>query len=368
MNAERINPQSAISNRTMKLLKTFTLPSIALGLALFALYHLIYAEERLPALPPPSTPPSTSLANTIAAVGVAEPTTENISVGAAQSGVVLEVMYTSEHVGHRVQKGEPLFRVDDRSWQAQRKVNLANLKASQAELSKLELRPRPEDLPPLEAAVQVAQAKVSDSDDRFQRVQQLTGDAIARDERQQRRFAFEIAKHELEQAKTELDREKAGAWKPDIEIAEAAVEVAKANLSLTDTEIERCTVRSPIEGELLKVNIRVGEYVTNTAAAELMVLGDIERMNLRVDIDEEDIPRFRAGLTAWAVPRGKADRKMKLRFVRVEPLVVPKKMLSGAGDERVDTRVIQAIYQFESKEDSVYVGQLLDVFIDLKSP
>jgi len=53
-----------------------------------------------------------------------------------------------------------------------------------------------------------------------------------------------------------------------------------------------------------------------------------------------------------------------MRFVRVEPLVVPKKTLTGENTERVDTRVLQVLYAIERSDHPVYVGQQLDVFID----
>jgi hypothetical protein len=53
-----------------------------------------------------------------------------------------------------------------------------------------------------------------------------------------------------------------------------------------------------------------------------------------------------------------------MTFVRVEPYVVPKKSLTGDNTERVDTRVLQVIYALDSKEQTFYVGQQMDVFID----
>jgi HlyD family secretion protein len=44
--------------------------------------------------------------------------------------------------------------------------------------------------------------------------------------------------------------------------------------------------------------------------------------------------------------------------------VVPKRSLTGDSLERVDTRVLQIIYEFSRPEFPVYVGQQVDVFID----
>ncbi len=61
--------------------------------------------------------------------------------------------------------------------------------------------------------------------------------------------------------------------------------------------------------------------------------------------------------------RGDPRQKFELRFVRVEPYVVPKKSLTGDNSERVDTRVLQVIYAVEGSGLPLYVGQQVDVYI-----
>jgi hypothetical protein len=45
--------------------------------------------------------------------------------------------------------------------------------------------------------------------------------------------------------------------------------------------------------------------------------------------------------------------------------VVPKVNLTGQSTERVDTRVLQPIYKFDQEGIPVYLGQQLDVFIEV---
>ena len=54
-----------------------------------------------------------------------------------------------------------------------------------------------------------------------------------------------------------------------------------------------------------------------------------------------------------------------LKFVRVEPYAVPKKSLTGDNTERVDTRVLEVIYSLDVKDRSIYVGQQMDVFVNV---
>jgi HlyD family secretion protein len=50
--------------------------------------------------------------------------------------------------------------------------------------------------------------------------------------------------------------------------------------------------------------------------------------------------------------------------VRIEPFVIPKRSLTGDSAERVDTRVLQIIFELDRPEVPLYVGQQVDVFIE----
>src|SRR5438045_473460 len=72
-------------------------------------------------LSPPVEPPRSPYKSTVAAAGLVEARSENIAVGAALPGVVLEVYVPSSEVGRFVKQGTPLFRVDERHLRAQLK-------------------------------------------------------------------------------------------------------------------------------------------------------------------------------------------------------------------------------------------------------
>lgn len=120
-----------------------------------------------------------------------------------------------------------------------------------------------------------------------------------------------------------------------------------------------------VDGEVLQVNVRPGEFVGAPANQALVVLGSTKQLNVRVDIDEYDIPRFVATAPARATLKGHADPFFSLRFVRIEPYVIPKKSLTGDNTERVDTRVLQVIYAIDAQGQQFFVGQQVDVFIDV---
>jgi HlyD family secretion protein len=91
-------------------------------------------------------------------------------------------------------------------------------------------------------------------------------------------------------------------------------------------------------------------------------MGTVDPLHVRVQIDEEDAARISAGAPAEATLRGDAATRIPLTFVRFEPQAIPKTNLNGGG-ERIDTRVVEAIYAFNRGELSAFVGQQMDVFV-----
>src|SRR5262245_18864957 len=99
-------------------------------------YHVNRESQSAPATAPPEYPARSPYANSIAASGVVEARTENIAIGAALPGLVLEVYVPSDRAGTPVKAGQPLFRVDDRHLRAQLRVAQAQVASAEARLSK----------------------------------------------------------------------------------------------------------------------------------------------------------------------------------------------------------------------------------------
>jgi HlyD family secretion protein len=94
-----------------------------------------------------------------------------------------------------------------------------------------------------------------------------------------------------------------------------------------------------------------------------MILGETDKLQIRADVDEQNAPLVAAHQPAVAFLKGDTKNPFPLRFVRIEPYVVPKRSLTGDSAERVDTRVLQIIFELDRPTTPVYVGQQMDVFI-----
>jgi multidrug efflux pump subunit AcrA (membrane-fusion protein) len=327
-----------------------------------AIYTVRASTQAATAAPPVTQPAISPFDGTIAGAGIVEASTENIAIGTVVPGVVMDVFVK---VGDKVKAGDSLFKIDDRADAAELGVRQAAVDSANHRLCKLQNEPRAEDIPPLEAKVREAEATLSNKQREQARLARIDGEAISLDERDRARWAVDAAAAQLEAARADLVRVKAGAWAPDIAIARAELASAESQLQAKKVDIDRLTVRARVDGEVLQVKVRVGEYApAGVLATPLMMLGNLDTLHVRVDIDENDAWRLQPDARAVAFVRGNRDLKTELGFVRVEPYVIPKRSLTGESTERVDTRVLQVVYAFERSKLPVYVGQQMDVTIE----
>jgi multidrug resistance efflux pump len=300
---------------------------------------------------------------TITARGTIEAPTANTVIGSAVAGVVEEVSVTAEQIGQTLPAGTPLFRVEERGLRAQLKLHEATLAAAEAQLAKLEAEPRREDLAPYETRIRTAQANLAMLDDQCQRSQRLRSrQALSEEEYSQRRLAREVCREQLAQAKADLEHLKAGASEADEALARATVEQARAQVEQTRSELDRCLVRAPEAGMLSQINVRVGEYVGTPPNQPLIMLSHPGRLQVRVEIDERDLPRFRPEQSARASLRGQSGTSYPLQLVRVEPGVITPPL----AESESEGRVLPVIYTLNAPNQPVYVGQQVEVRIAVR--
>ena len=344
-------------------MKRSKLPIIALIVVILSIISVVRSHPRREPTTPPSPPPTAANAQSVAAVGLIEPESENVAISCAVPGLVTGVYAKA---GDRVQAGQKLFSLDDRDLEADRQVKRAALEAVRARLTKLEEQPRAEDVPPSEARVSEARANLADAEVQMRLIESVTDRRAVREEDvQRRRLAYKAAQARLAEAESQLALLKAGAWAPDIAVAKSEVSQAEAQLKAVETNIDRLTTRAPMDGIILQNKVRLGQYAQCGPLTEpLMDLGGGKHIHVRADVDENDAWRVRPHTQATAFVRGDAAHQYPLEFVRFEPYVIPKKSLTGDTTERVDTRVLQVIYRVKDANAPLYVGQQMDVYIE----
>lgn len=294
--------------------RKYIIPLIALAGIAFAVYTVVWGDKPPPSAPPVSEAPQSPYPAFVAGSGIVEASSENISIGTHVAGIVARIYVK---IGSDVKAGDPLFTLDERATRA--------------------------DIATHQAAVQVTESQLAEAKYGLTLIEPLVAQGMApTDDLKKQRFATKTVEAQLTQARAELNAR--------------------------EVELDRLTVRAPVDGQILQLKVHPGEFapVAATAAGQppLILLGGVARLNVRVDVDENDAWRVRAGASATGFLRGNKNITTPLNFVRFEPYVVPKKSLTGDSTERVDTRVLQVILGFTRGDLPIFVGQQMDVFID----
>lgn len=313
-------------NVLTKLLRYGSILAALLGVVAIINVSRTQAEmEMAPPGDPPVMPPQKPFAHAVAATGILEALSENVAIGVPSAGLVTEVLVK---VNDPVSVGQPLMKLDDRDLRAEQ----LSVKAQQAVAR---------------AQVDVSRAQLAKAEAQLERISAVANErAVSREELENRRQDVAVARAQL------------GA-------AQAQVEATASALERLELLIGRLTVTAPRAGNIIQLNVRAGEYASTSPKTPAMILGDIDRLQVRADIDEQNATRIRAGQKAYASLKGDPSVSFPLEFVRIEPYVIPKVSLTGSSTERVDTRVLQVIYSLQRPANPpLYVGQQVDVFIE----
>ena len=293
------------------MIRKYLLPLLAIIGVVLAVAMVIQGNRKPPVTPPAVQPTEAPFSSYIFGPGIVEASTENIAVGTPVSGIVAEVYVKW---GDRVRKGDPLFKIDTRDLQGQ--------------------------LLPANAKVQEVSANLEKVKNRLKVGEGLEpGISVSAEDLANRRY--------------------------DVTIAEATLASAKAQVEQIECQIKLRTIRAPVSGRILQMKTLLGEYAqSGTLSTPLILLGNDAELHVRVDVDESDVWRFQSCASAVAFVRGNPDLKTPLQYVRTDPDVVPKVLLTGDTTQRTDTRVLQVIYSFNAASLPLYVGQLMDVFVE----
>lgn len=293
------------------MIRKYLFPLVAIMGVGIGVYAAMKSAQVSPPTPPVSEPARPPFQTFVAGAGIVEANTENIAIGTQLPGIVSNIYV---QIGSKVKKGDPLFTIDDRATRAT--------------------------LATQQAAVQVAEAQLATAKNDFTRASNVPGaGAVSTEEIDQRRYAAQIAEAQLAQA--------------------------RAQVEATQTDLDRLTVRAPVNGQVMQLKIHLGEYAaTGVLAQPLILLGSVEPLHVRTDVDENDAWRVSANAPAVGYLMGNKSIGSPLKFVRFEPYVIPKASLTGVPTERVDTRVLQVIYSLQRNDLPIFVGQQMDVYID----
>lgn len=333
---------------------------------------------------------------TIGAPGRSEPYSEEIPLAFPVSGR-LRKLYVKE--GNRLGKGALLAELENNTQAAncaaararlreaeahlekvkngarkeRREIAKLNEQQAKANYDKLKAGSRPEEIAEAQAQVASAQAAVRSSQARWNDITAMK-DSVPGERIHEAQANLDQARQQLRAAEARLQAIVKGPRQEDIKLAElqwkaakenaelicgpprredlrsalAAVELAKAQVSLAEAELEKTRLRAPFDNcTVLEINRRPGEFLTNLQADTVMIVGDISRMCVRAQVDTSDIGQLYIGQRIEATSTAHGKQKFTGVVTKIGYRMGKKGLFTDNPAERRDRRVLEVVSVFD---------------------
>jgi HlyD family secretion protein len=231
-----------------------------------------------------------------------------VQVSADVAGRILELRVTE---GDRVNAGDLIATLDTRDTELQMQRARADRAAAAAQLRLLRAGSRTEDVRQADAQVQAAEADVAalDADlraaeldlERFESL--LQANAGSRKQRDDAKARADVARERLRGARDRVAaaretaaRLRAGSRPEEIDVAQARVSAADAQIATLQKAVADARVLSPVSGIVTQKLAEAGELVM--PRVPLLVVTDLDHAWANVFVPEPLVPKVRLGQAA----------------------------------------------------------------------
>jgi len=143
--------------------------------------------------------------------------------------------------------------------------------------------------------------------------------------------------------------------KGDYDAARYSVKSADATLKESRESLAKTTIYAPVSGTISKLNVEKGERVVGTmqmAGTELMRLANLNNMEVRVDVNENDIVRVKYNDTALI----EVDAYMGRKFKGIVTQIANSASVQGSSADQVTSFEVRVLLLEDSYADLTKKG------------
>lgn len=294
-----------------------------------------------------------------AAPGRVEPRDGEVKIGTPILGRVFEVLV---NVGTVVEADELLVRLDDDEARARMAAAEYEAGARRQERDRLPPTVGREDVRRAEDAVYGAERGVTGA--RFE----LDFAQSARRKGTGSQQNVAQARQRLEEANDRLQRERlafaatqAKPGLPSPSRAESMVSAGRAEVAIAEAILDKTRIRAPVAGTVLQQNAKLGEIVGPSPEQPLVVVGDVEAMRVKAEVDEVDVAKIRIGQKAFVRSQSYPGREFEGTVARIAPTLAAPRIGQRGPRRPTDVEVIEVTINLEGKVP-LLTGMRVDTF------
>jgi len=202
-----------------------------------------------------------------------------------------EITELNVQEGDSVKKGQVLARIYADIYNIQRNQAASGVEQTQAQVANSQ------------AAIDALKAQMEQAQRTYDRQKKLFDDKVIS------KSEFEIADANLKSSTANYNAAKQG-----IRGGQASVESARANLEKANKDLSRTAVIATMDGVVSLLNVKQGERVVGSnlmSGTEMLRIADMSKIEIRVDVGENDVPKVKLGDSANVEVDAYSNRKFK---------------------------------------------------------
>lgn len=338
-----------------KSLIRITIGLFVLGAGAFAVRMLtsdVSASAKL--IPAAAIQEQTSSAIALACPGRVEGRSDEIAVGAATDGIVQSIRVKE---GEKVNQGEVLAEIGCNDMQSSLQVAQAEADSVRQARARLLRGSREQEREAAAQKVAAARAVVEHTSaelDRAAKLREVV--AISKAAYEQARRDSEVAQAQLKEAMRNEELIDAGPLVEEVAKADADLRAAEDRIKLAQDKLSKCVVRAPINGTILRVDLRQGESFSTFSPHPLFTIADMSGRRIRAEIDERDVNKVHIGQKVLVSSEAYADRRFSGVVTRLASLMGRKSVLTGNPADKSDRDILEATVEMQADATSLPLG------------
>ncbi|MFM2422977.1 MAG: hypothetical protein RL291_1507 [Pseudomonadota bacterium] len=337
----------------------------SVGIAYYA-PRLMSQRASLPPVAEQSAPTTTraTVATAVAwaasAPGRIEPQSGELRVTATQPGRIAEVLVKANDM---VTPGELLIRLEDSELEARIAALEADILARKRDRDQETVSQRAQERRTAEDAVANAELAYFAARAEFDRtVRGFRASRSSTDDVTKVRDAQAAARDRLDQSRIQLRRVLSSNGLPAPTRLDVAVTAARAELTAAEAALERTRIRAPQAGTVLALNATAGDVAAPSVEQPLVLLGDIQTLRVRAELDERDVGKLRVGQGAVIRVDAFPGRDFEGRVTQIAQALQPARLSQKGPRRATDVDVLEVMIDLGA-QPVLLSGMRADVFI-----
>ncbi len=242
-----------------------------------------------------------SITEVVNASGKIYPEVE-VKVSPDISGEITELKVAE---GDTVKKGQLLARIYADIYNIQRNQAASGVAQSQSQVATSQAQ-----VANSQAALEGLKATMNQAEQNYNMQKKLFADKVI----SQSEFNIAEAGYKSAKANYEAALQTIRSSKANVAGAEAGVQTAYANLQKANKDLGRTEIVAPMDGVVSLLSVKMGEKVAGNSfnvGTEMLRIADMSKIEIRVDVGENDIPKVKLYDSAVVSIDAYSDRKFK---------------------------------------------------------